>query len=236
VLEASRRARRRVVAGITVLTLCGLLTGCSGWPSARFTTVTAERFALADKNNRLRADLYADGDETNLILIDATGRQRAVISIGGNNNESYIALIDESGITRSRLHASGNSVGLNLLDQAGKNRMQLHAGGDEDNSVITIARSADEARLQLFETTRFVGMRLLDSGGQTRITIITSEDKDVQYSYVAVLGDDGKPVWAEDARGKRPASKGLEVEKASKLMESLRKGWLEALREIDGDK
>jgi hypothetical protein len=201
-----------MVTGITMLILCGFLTGCSGWPSARFTTVTAERFALADKNNRLRADLYADGEKTSLILMDATGKQRAVISIGDN------------------------SVGLNLLDQAGKNRMQLHVGGDEDNSIITLARGAGKARLQLFETATAVGMWFLDSRGQTRITIITSEDKRSQYSFFGVFGNDGKPVWVAGGKGERPDSEGIEAEQAKKLMESLRKGWLEALREIDGDK
>ena len=115
--------------------------------------VGAERFEVVDKDGKLRAALWLDNGEPNLVLADKTGKIRAKLSLADGKPALWLA--DKNGKPRAGLSLLNEEPTLVLADKTGKTRAVLGyteieaipTGGTEKRPVSSLVLSDKEGKV-----------------------------------------------------------------------------------------
>lgn len=117
-----------------------------------------------------------------------------------------------------------------LEDKQGTSRGAIRA--DETGSWLVLRDGSGRARVQLFATDELAGIAVQDRSGKTRIALLTSDI----MTYAALYDDKGNVasiLGSVRDVGSEPVSKEKIESDAKQLLEKLKSGRLEGLRELD---
>jgi len=117
-----------------------------------------------------------------------------------------------------------------LEDKRGTSRGGIRA--DETGSWLVLRDGSGRARVQLIATDELAGIAVQDRSGKTRIAFVTSDI----MTYAALYDDKGNVasiLGSVRDVGSEPVSREKIESDAKHLLEKLKSGWLEGLRELD---
>jgi len=128
-LASARRLNRWLLAAVGLALGVWILAGTFGPRTAGaeggagvLDKVRAKNFVLVDDAGKSCALLAPTKKGAGLILLDAEGKTRAMLSVGA------LGLYDADGKTRAMLSVGADGPGLGLFDEAGKTRAGLSVG------------------------------------------------------------------------------------------------------------
>ena len=118
-----------------------------------------------------------------------------------------------------------------LLDENGNQRGQIF--GRKDGSEILLMDECGRKRIGLFATDDSAGFYIKDSLGNFRVLIGTLDQKGLTYVIMYDNKDNPTVLGRVQDEGPARASQEEIQRDAKRLLEKLKSGWLEGLREID---
>src|SRR5262245_13646159 len=192
--ELARRGRL-LTGAVAACFLAGAAVLLVAAQPPRARSIEAERIVLRDANGRERAVLSveADKDRVSLALRDATGKSR--VRLVAAADEAGVYLADGQGRLRASVFEDRGKTGLATYDLGGSNRMLLCTRSD--GSAMHFFDDKGKERVFVHAGPLSQGISFSDADRATACLSVRNVGAGVPGPQLELTGRDGKPVFVK---------------------------------------